>query len=55
VVGTSGRVLNELTIKGLNDKTAGALDDDIKDNLDDMIERCCAEAARYQLRVVNGW
>ena len=38
VVGTSGRVLNELTIKGLNDKTAGALDDDIKDNLDEMVD-----------------
>src|SRR5512146_2918022 len=32
VVGTSGRVLNELAVKGLNDTTAGALDDDIKEN-----------------------
>jgi len=32
-VGTSGRVLNELTIRGVNDKSAGALDDDIKSNL----------------------
>ena len=38
VVGTSGRVLNELSIKGLNDKTAGALDDDIEDTLDKMID-----------------
>jgi osmotically-inducible protein OsmY len=32
-VGTSGRVLNEVTIRGVNDKSAGALDDDIKDML----------------------
>jgi osmotically-inducible protein OsmY len=32
-VGTSGRVLNEVTIRGVNDKSAGALDDDIKDTL----------------------
>jgi osmotically-inducible protein OsmY len=32
-VGTSGRVLNEVTIRGVNDKSAGALDDDIRDNL----------------------
>lgn len=38
IVGTSGRVLNELTIKGLNDKTAGTLDDDITHNLDEMID-----------------
>jgi osmotically-inducible protein OsmY len=38
VVGTSGRVLNELTVKGLNDKTAGDLDGVIKDNLDKMID-----------------
>lgn len=36
-VGTSGRVLNELTIKGVNDKTAGALDGDIKSTLKKMI------------------
>src|SRR5512138_2903007 len=33
VVGTSGRVLNELTVKGLNDKTADDLDGDIRRNL----------------------
>jgi osmotically-inducible protein OsmY len=38
VVGTSGRVLNELSVKGLNDRTAASLDDDIKDNLDKMID-----------------
>jgi osmotically-inducible protein OsmY len=38
VVGTSGRVLNELSVKGLNDKTAGALDDDIESTLDKMID-----------------
>jgi len=32
-VGTSGCVLNEVTIRGVNDRSAGALDDDIKDNL----------------------
>jgi hyperosmotically inducible protein len=37
-VGTSGRVLNELTIKGVNDKTAGALDGDIKSTLKKMID-----------------
>jgi hyperosmotically inducible periplasmic protein len=29
-VGTSGKVLNEVTIKGVNDRTAGDLDRDIK-------------------------
>lgn len=38
VVGTSGRVLNELTVRGVNDKTAASLDDDIKDNLDKMLD-----------------
>jgi osmotically-inducible protein OsmY len=38
VVGTSGRVLNELTVRGLNDKTAADLDGDIRDNLDKMID-----------------
>ncbi len=39
VVGTSGRVLNELTVKGVNDTTAGDLDGDIRKNLDKMIDR----------------
>jgi osmotically-inducible protein OsmY len=38
VVGTSGRVLNELTIKGLNDTTADDLDGDIQKHLDRMID-----------------
>ena len=38
VVGTSGRVLNEVTIKGLNDTTAGDLDGDIHKNLDRIID-----------------
>lgn len=38
VVGTSGRVLNELTVKGINDTTAGDLDKDIRKNLDKMID-----------------
>ena len=37
-VGTSGRVLNELTVEGLNTETAGALDDDIEDALDRMVD-----------------
>ena len=39
VVGTSGQVLNEVTVRGLNDETAGALDDDIEDTLDRTIDR----------------
>jgi len=38
VVGTSGRVLNELTVKGLNDTTADDLDGAISKNLDRMID-----------------
>jgi osmotically-inducible protein OsmY len=38
VVGTSGRVLNELAVKGLNDTTADDLDGDIRKNLDRMID-----------------
>jgi len=37
-VGTSGRVLNEVTIKGVNDATAGDLDSGIKSNLKKMID-----------------
>src|SRR3989442_1872502 len=36
-VGTTGRVLNELTIKGVNDKTAGDFDGQIKRTLKQMI------------------
>jgi osmotically-inducible protein OsmY len=35
-VGTTGKVLNEVTIKGLNDTTAGKLDGDIKSQLKKM-------------------
>jgi osmotically-inducible protein OsmY len=38
VVGTGGRVLNELTVKGLNDTTADDLDGDIQKNLDRIID-----------------
>jgi osmotically-inducible protein OsmY len=37
-VGTSGRVLNEVTIRGINDQTAGNLDGDIKSGLKKMID-----------------
>ena len=37
-VGTTGKVLNEVTIKGLNEKTAGNLDGDIKDQLRKMVD-----------------
>ena len=37
-VGTTGKVLNEVTIKGLNEKTAGNLDSDIKDQLEKMVD-----------------
>jgi osmotically-inducible protein OsmY len=38
-VGTSGRVLNELTVEGLNADTADDLDDEILGTLDRMIDR----------------
>jgi osmotically-inducible protein OsmY len=37
-VGTSGRVLNELTVEGLNADTAGDLDDEIQDTLDRTVD-----------------
>jgi len=37
-VGTTGKVLNEVTIKGLNEKTAGDLDGDIKSALKKMVD-----------------
>jgi osmotically-inducible protein OsmY len=37
-VGTSGRVLNELTVEGLNTGTAGDFDDQIADTLDRMVD-----------------
>jgi hyperosmotically inducible periplasmic protein len=37
-VGTSGRVLNEVTIKNVNDKTAGDMDRDITSHLKEAID-----------------
>jgi osmotically-inducible protein OsmY len=37
-VGTSGTVLNELTVKGLNDEIADDLDGRIRNSLEDMLE-----------------
>lgn len=55
VVGTSGRVLNELTVKGLNDTTAGELDGDIRKNLDKMIDNDPTLKQRdIDFDVVNG-
>jgi osmotically-inducible protein OsmY len=38
-VGTSGTVLNELTVEGLNNDLADDLDDRIRESLNDMVER----------------
>jgi osmotically-inducible protein OsmY len=38
-VGTTGRVLNELTVRGVNDDTADDLDDDVRDALRSAIDR----------------
>ena len=38
VVGTTGRVLNEVTVKGVNDRSAGDLDRQIQKTLDTMID-----------------
>ena len=55
VVGTSGRVLNELTVKGVNDTTAGDLDGDIRKNLDKMIDNDPTLKQRdITFEVVNG-
>lgn len=55
VVGTSGRVLNELTVKGVNDETAGDLDGDIRKNLDKMIDNDPTLKERnIDFAVVNG-
>jgi osmotically-inducible protein OsmY len=37
-VGTTGRVLNEVTVKGINEQSAGNLDGDIKDQLKSMVD-----------------
>jgi osmotically-inducible protein OsmY len=55
VVGTSGRVLNELTVKGLNDTTAGDLDGQIRKGLDKMIDNDPALKQRdIDFDVANG-
>ena len=38
-VGTSGKVLNELTVEDVNDKTADNLDGQIRDRLSEMVDR----------------
>jgi len=54
-VGTSGQVLNELTIVGLNDETADDLDDQIGDTLEKMVKRDAALTERdIDFTVVNG-
>jgi osmotically-inducible protein OsmY len=54
-VGTSGRVLNELTVEGLNTDTAGALDNDIEDALDRMVDADPVLRERdVNFEVVNG-
>ena len=37
-VGTTGRVLNEVTVRGLNEKTASSLDGDIRKALDKSVD-----------------
>jgi osmotically-inducible protein OsmY len=55
VVGTSGRVLNELTVKGLNDTTADDLDGQIRRGLDKMIDNDPALNERdITFEVANG-
>src|SRR5688572_207666 len=54
-VGTSGRVLNELTVKGLNDETADDLDDDIDETLDRTMDNDPVLKERnIEFDVVNG-
>ena len=38
-MGTSGKVLNELTVEDVNDKTADNLDGQIRDRLSEMVDR----------------
>ena len=49
VVGTTGRVLNEVTVKGVNDRSAGDLDKQIQKNLDKMID----DAPTFKQRDIN--
>jgi len=55
VVGTSGRVLNELTVKGLNDTTADDLDGQIRRGLNKMIENDpTLKERKIDFEVANG-
>jgi osmotically-inducible protein OsmY len=54
-VGTTGRVLNELTVKGLNDQTAGDLDDEVHDALNRTVDNDPVLKERdIDFRVSNG-
>lgn len=54
-VGTTGRVLNELTVKGVNDQTAGDLDDEINDALNRTMDNDPVLKERdIDFRVSNG-
>lgn len=54
-VGTTGRVLNELTIKGLNDETADDLDGRIRTTLDKMVDNDqTLEGRDIDFEVANG-
>ena len=55
VVGTGGQVLNEVTVRGLNDETAGALDDAIEETRDRTIDRDPVRKERdVNFEVANG-
>jgi hyperosmotically inducible periplasmic protein len=54
-VGTTGRVLNELTVEGLNTDTADDFDDDIRDTLDRMLDNDSVLKERdVNFEVANG-
>jgi osmotically-inducible protein OsmY len=54
-VGTSGRVLNELTVVGLNSETADDLDDQIHETLDQMVDNDPVLKERdVNFEVING-
>jgi osmotically-inducible protein OsmY len=55
VVGTSGTVLNELAVKGLNDATAGDLDGQIRRGLNRMIDNDpTLKQRQIEFEVANG-
>ena len=54
-VGTTGRILSEVTIQGLNDETADDLDGDIHDALEDMVDKDAVLKERdIEFSVSNG-